>query len=149
MTLYILDTDHTSLLQRGNKLIAEGIAPLSYEEIAVTTITAEEQLRGRLKVIRRASTEDPLIRAYSALHTTLDFFKQIKLVDLDRESLGHYKSLREKKIRIGTQDLRIASVALAKEAILLTCNTKDFIQVPGLIIEDWSRTAGGPDQESP
>jgi tRNA(fMet)-specific endonuclease VapC len=49
-----------------------------------------------------------------------------------------FKGLREKKIRIGTQDLRIASVALANNATMVTRNRQDFISVPSLKIEDWS-----------
>jgi predicted nucleic acid-binding protein len=34
-------------------------------------------------------------------------------------------------------DLKIASIALASGATLLTRNTKDFAGVPGLRIDDW------------
>ena len=47
--------------------------------------------------------------------------------------------LREQKVRIGTQDLKIASIVLANQAVLLTCNNQDFSQVPNLITEDWTR----------
>lgn len=45
--------------------------------------------------------------------------------------------LRE-KVRIGTQDLRIASIAIANNAILVTRNQRDFSRVPGLQFEDWT-----------
>ncbi len=35
-------------------------------------------------------------------------------------------------------DLRIASVALASHSTLLTLNLRDFRQVPGLAVEDWT-----------
>lgn len=34
-------------------------------------------------------------------------------------------------------DLKIASIAIANGLTLLTSNTRDFEQVPGLIVEDW------------
>ena len=34
-------------------------------------------------------------------------------------------------------DLKIASIALANDATLLTRNTNDFRRVPGLRIADW------------
>jgi tRNA(fMet)-specific endonuclease VapC len=45
--------------------------------------------------------------------------------------------LRTARIRIGTQDLKIASIALADNATLLSANLVDFRQVPGLDVEDW------------
>ena len=41
------------------------------------------------------------------------------------------------RIRIGTQDLKIASVAIVRQALLLTSNLRDFQQVPGLALADW------------
>ncbi len=45
---------------------------------------------------------------------------------------------RIRRIRIGTQDLKIAATALAKQVPVATGNRRDFARVPGLVIEDWS-----------
>lgn len=42
------------------------------------------------------------------------------------------------KIRIGTMDLKIASIVKVQEATLFSMNPRDFRQVPGLKLEDWS-----------
>ena len=41
------------------------------------------------------------------------------------------------KVRISTSDLKIASIVLVNNALLLTRNTSDFDHVPGLRIENW------------
>ncbi|MBC8143648.1 MAG: type II toxin-antitoxin system VapC family toxin, partial [Armatimonadetes bacterium] len=51
---------------------------------------------------------------------------------------NYFNTLRKGGVRIGTPDLRIASIALATEAVVLTRNRKDFSKVPGLLIEDWT-----------
>jgi len=47
------------------------------------------------------------------------------------------KSFRKQKIRIGSQDLKIAAIAVANDALLLSANLRDFRQVPGLRVENW------------
>ena len=49
-----------------------------------------------------------------------------------------YERLLSQKVRIGTQDLRIASIALSQSAVLLTRNSQDFSRVQGLQLDDWT-----------
>jgi tRNA(fMet)-specific endonuclease VapC len=59
--MYLLDTDHLSLIQRngaeGKRILAK-LATIEAAEVAVTVITYEEQLRGRLSVLSRAKTAE-------------------------------------------------------------------------------------------
>lgn len=45
--------------------------------------------------------------------------------------------MRAERVRIGTMDLRIASIVLAHHATLLSRNLRDFRLVPGLRVENW------------
>ncbi|MGH9940639.1 MAG: type II toxin-antitoxin system VapC family toxin, partial [Blastocatellia bacterium] len=53
MIRYILDTDHLSLARRGHQHVTAKILAARPDEIAITIITAEEQLRGRFSQIRK------------------------------------------------------------------------------------------------
>jgi tRNA(fMet)-specific endonuclease VapC len=59
-------------------------------------------------------------------------------VDFDTEAAARFELLKRVPIRIGSMDLKIAAIALAREATLLTRNLIDFRKVPGLSAEDWS-----------
>lgn len=139
MSRYILDTDHVTLFQHGFPTIVQRARAVGNSNIFVTTVTLEEQLRGRLAVIGRAATKsERLAVAYDNLRRTLTYFCNVNLLDFDNAAYNCYQSLRQQKIKIGTQDLRIASIAIVNQAILVTRNQQDFSQVPDLSLEDWT-----------
>lgn len=63
MNYYIFDTDHVSHYQRGHLGLKAQIDLLGLDDVAITVITAEEQMRGRLAQIRAAKTEVEVIYA--------------------------------------------------------------------------------------
>ncbi|MCC5617247.1 type II toxin-antitoxin system VapC family toxin [Nostoc sp. CHAB 5836] len=138
MTLWILDTDHVSLFQQRHPVVTQRINALNSEDIAITIITVEEQLRGRFNVIRKASSSDALLLAYAKLQATLEFFKNVRSLAFDEYAINCYEDLIRQRIRIGTQDLRIAAITLSVNGILVSRNRKDFEKVPNLRLEDWT-----------
>nr|MCC5639148.1 hypothetical protein [Nostoc sp. CHAB 5844] len=66
------------------------------------------------------------------------YLPDITLLTFNQEAANHYAQFLYQKIRIGTQDLRIAAIAIANNAILVTRNQRDFSRVPGLQFEDWT-----------
>jgi len=137
---YILDTDHVTLFQHNHPKITQRAKTVGGANIFVTTVTLEEQFRGRLAAIARVATQpQKLAIAYENLRKTLVYFCNINLLDFDDAAYSCYQNLRQQKIKIGTQDLRIASVVLANEAIVVTRNYKDFSKVPNLSLEDWTQ----------
>ena len=137
----LLDTAVISYVQRGQEPWASRVLALPVTARRVPVVAYEEQVRGRLAQIRVAETtrdQDRLLTAYYWLTETARFFADVTLVPLDRDALDHCEAVRAKCRRIGTQDLKIASIALVHGSVLVTPNVAHFVGVPSLDIEDWS-----------
>ena len=80
-----------------------------------------------------------LVSAYRRLLRLFRDYERIVIHPFDEVAAEIFEHLRRSKVRIGTRDLRIASIALARNETLLTRNTKDFSKVPNLKFEDWCR----------
>jgi len=50
-----------------------------------------------------------------------------------------YKELYRKGFTVGELDILIAAFCLSRDLILVTNNTKDFVNIDGLIIVDWTQ----------
>ncbi|BAT53023.1 hypothetical protein NOS3756_19680 [Nostoc sp. NIES-3756] len=138
MSFWVLDTDHVSLFQRQHPNVVQRVNQTNPQDIAITIVTVEEQLRGRLNIIRKAESSEILLTAYTRLLTNLNFFQSINVVNFNHDALNHYQALINQRIRIGTQDLRIAAITLSVHGVLVTRNRKDFAKVPNLQLEDWT-----------
>jgi tRNA(fMet)-specific endonuclease VapC len=140
--MYILDTDHLSFIQRngkeGKKILAR-LAILDNPEVAVTVITYEEQVRGRLSFLSKAKTIDRQVLAYQGLEQLVLDYQSIVIVPFNRIAVLEHQRLRKSYPRLGNMDLKIAAITLTNEkAVLLTRNESDFRQISELQIEDWS-----------
>lgn len=139
--MYILDTDHLSFIQRnnteGNRILAK-LAQLNSPNVAVTIITYEEQVRGRLSFLSRAKTVEQQILAYQGLEKLVNDYKYIKILPFNRKAILEHQRLRKVYPRLGNMDLKIAAITLTNKAILLTRNESDFRQITELMTEDWS-----------
>ncbi|MDQ3009943.1 MAG: hypothetical protein M3X11_04480 [Acidobacteriota bacterium] len=62
MMVYILDTDHLSLYQRGDAKLLSRFEQIPPQQIVITVITAEEAIRGRFSRIRAARNESEQLR---------------------------------------------------------------------------------------
>ncbi|AMW29522.1 type II toxin-antitoxin system VapC family toxin [Arthrospira platensis] len=144
--MYILDTDHLSLIQRngepGQRILAK-IATVEKIQIAVTVITYEEQIRGRLNFLSQAKTVEQQIIAYEGLQKTAKDYCFIPILPFDYPAAVEHQRLRKTYPRLGNMDLKIAAISLVQNATLLTCNESDFGIIQELSIENWSINGSG------
>ena len=141
--MVILDTDHVSLLEHADNplgvRLGTRLSRLSRAEAATTVISYEEQCRGWLTCLAKAKAIRDEIDAYRRLLTQLRNYCDIYVLPFDELAAVEFQRLKKAKIRVGTMDLKNAAIALALDATLLTRNLRDFIKVPGLKIDDWTR----------
>ena len=138
MPLYILDTDSVTFQQAGRETIIHRLQSVPADSVYTTVITVYEQIRGRLAAINRAREGRDLVWAYERLQATLRYFSLVNVLPFTSVAAQRLEKLRAEKVRIGTQDLRIAAIVLSVNGVLITSNRRDFDKVPGLIIEDWN-----------
>lgn len=139
--MLILDTDHMSLLQRGGtegKRLRSRLLSVPLDDVATTVVTYEEQTRGWLARLARQSTLEQQILDYAEVKKLLRDYCYLAVLDFVVKATAELRKLQSAKLRVGTMDLKIAAIALAENATLLTRNTTHFGKVPGLSIEDWA-----------
>ena len=133
MTIYVFDTDHLSFYGRNHPKVIENILAAKVK-LTTTAINLEEQLRGRLAQVAEAKDGRAKSIAYRFLVDPVMLLSEFTVLQYDAKSDDIYQSLKAQRVRIGTQDLRIASIVLACDGVLLTRNLQDFEKVPGLKI---------------
>lgn len=95
-------------------------------------------MRGWMSHLAKSRSLTQQVKAYHQLKEFLDRYLQITVLEFDESSAAEFERLRGLRLRIGTMDLKIAAIALANRATLLTRNRKDFNRIPDLQLEDWS-----------
>lgn len=140
---FLLDTDHISILQRQTsaecKTLEGHLAQHPAADIAFPIVSFHEQVLGAHAILNRAKTPADLVQGYERLHKLQAQYAAAQVVPFDSGAALLFGSLQSQKIRIGTMDLRIAAIALARSLTVLTRNRSDFGQVPGLQIEGWTK----------
>ena len=140
--MFLLDTDHLSVLQRPSGANAgrlkERLGTVPTESIHASIVSFHEQVNGWNSFLNRSSSMDHLCLAYRMLGDAQRFYSEFELVPFDNAAARCFETLLQHKTRVATLDLRIASIALSRGMTLLTRNTIDFARIPGLNFEDWT-----------
>ena len=141
--MIILDTDCLSLLERKSGVefyrLTERLAKLQPNEVTTTIITFEEQMRGWLAYLAKADSVEKQIIAYEKLNRFLNNYRYIPVIKFDEKAGEAFKDLKKQKIKVGTMDLKIASIAVSQNALLISRNLSDYEQIPNLRVEDWTK----------
>jgi tRNA(fMet)-specific endonuclease VapC len=139
----LLDTDHLTVISYPADSRYEALrervttATTEDDELAASVVSVEEQMRGWLAVLAKARDVRKQIGPYERLSGMIEFFAGWEILPWDAPAADEFERLRRQRVRIGSQDLKIASIAISRGALLLSANLRDFRQVPGLRVESW------------
>jgi len=139
--MVVLDTDHVTVLRYPEHsqyaTLSANMSRSNDADFVTTAISVEEQMRGWLAAIRRAGKVHSRILYYTRLVSLVRFLNQWRILPFNEPAADRFEALRQDRIRIGTQDLKIASIALEHDVLLLSANLRDFRKVPGLRVQYW------------
>lgn len=142
MSLFLLDTDHISLALRGNDRVVDRLRNLRKSQWAVRVISIQESFNGWIVSLNDPQYRDRQVELYTQLWQSNQFFQRAQVLNFDAHADAFYRGLLQSQPALGKRrmekDMKIAAVALANQAIVVTRNRRDFEQVPGVEIEDWS-----------
>jgi tRNA(fMet)-specific endonuclease VapC len=130
--IYLLDTNTCiGYINRRSVSVYQHIISLSPDEIYICDIVKFELYYGAYNSSR---TEENLenLRKFFSDFISLPFDGQAAAI------CGYLRSqLKNQGTPIGSYDLQIAAIALANNLILVTHNTREFLRIPELQLEDW------------
>jgi tRNA(fMet)-specific endonuclease VapC len=135
------DTDVLTELFAGNATLLLRLDAIDADKRGIPVVAAAEIVRGWLAAVRQAETG----KGRMSLEYALGRFQQ-SLVNMAPFALLPYTTAahalveqwRKAKIRVGTNDMRIAAICIAHGATLITRNARDYAQIPGLTFDVWT-----------
>jgi tRNA(fMet)-specific endonuclease VapC len=138
VSLFLLDTDHVTLYEIGHPSVIRNLAIHVADSLAISVITVEEQLTGWQQALRQ--TKDPARREmiYRRMAMTVESLSEWLVLPMTQIAMTRHAELLRKRLNVGTNDLKIAAIALDQQAIVVTRNQRDFGRVAGLTCVDWS-----------
>ena len=128
---YLLDTDTLVYFYKRVGNCHQHLERLSDQDIAISTINMFELEFGLAK------SSNPLpLRAFLR-----ELIRRYNVIDFDTtacQRAGEIRAyLQSKGTPIGPYDVQVAGVAMARDLVLVTRNTREFERVPGLKVENW------------
>ena len=129
---YLLDTNICiAIIKKCPAEVKKKLIRTAVGEVAISSIVLAELWYG-IELSRKQKENR------AALH---DFLQYITVLDWPEQAGREYGEIRAQLKRkgtpIGANDLLIAAHAVTLDAILVSDNTRAFLQVPGLKLENW------------
>jgi len=130
--MYLLDSNICIyIINQHPRRVVEHIKTLQPHQIKLSAISLAELEYGVSKSSNRDKNRTALVHFASA-------FDIIEFNDKDAEVFGLIRTNLERNGQvIGPYDMQIAAQAISRDLVLVTNNTKEFMRIKELKIENW------------
>jgi len=128
---YMLDTDTLIYFLKGKESVVKKLGSLSLDDIATTIINHAELLFGAYNSLKIKSNINK-IEAFLGNIPVVPFCQQSSHIFAEQKAM-----LKKQGTIVADLDLMIASIAIRNGSILVTNNTKHFIRLKKLKIDNW------------
>ena len=129
---YLLDTDTCiAIIRRRSASVLQKIQQQLPGTVGVSAITVAELRTGAAKSTEPERNNEALAQ----------FLLPLEIYAFDYDAAYSYGNIRAELERhgtpIGSMDMLIAAHSISLDLIVVTHNTRHFIRVPGIRLEDW------------
>ena len=129
--MFVLDTNTVVHYFKGQGRVAERLLSTPPGAVALPSIVVFELMVGVLR-------SDAPARRQAQLQLFLGTVETLVFGDAEAAAAAQVRSdLEARGLPIGPLDVLIAGTALARQATLVTRNTREFARVTGLSVENW------------
>jgi tRNA(fMet)-specific endonuclease VapC len=135
------DTDVLTELFAGNAAYVHRLTGIDADKRGIPIGAAAEIVRGWLSAIRQAEAGKgrmTLDYAFGRFQQSLVNMAPFTLLSYTATAHALVQQWQRAKIRVGTQDMRIAAICIVHGATLVTRNARDYTQIPGLTFDVWN-----------
>lgn len=131
---YLLDTNVIiELLRKGSHI--QTLKQLGQGAAAISVITYYELCVG----IEKSPTAELASKKRTILENVLSQFETIPFLTEDAKNCAKIRAFLESQGKmIGSNDCLIAATSITHQLTLVTNNTKEFLRVPNLKVENWN-----------
>ena len=130
--MFLLDTNICIYAINGrHPMLSEKLLSIHPSEIFISSITVGEMEYGAAKSHWGERTKQ-IMHAFLANYDILPF------TDQDAALFGAFRAqLASTGITVGVLDVMIAAQGVSNNLTLVTHNTREFIRIPGISLDDW------------
>jgi tRNA(fMet)-specific endonuclease VapC len=129
---YVLDTDTLIYFLKGNENILSRMSRVPSYHIFTTIINHAELFFGAFNSIKKKFNLEK-IQEFLATIKIMPFCEEASIIFAENKA-----KLKQRGNIIADLDLIIASIAMKNNAVLVTNNTKHFIRIKELHLDNWT-----------